>query len=404
MSAPLAGQRILDFCWIGAGALVTKAAAELGAEVIRIESRSHPDNLRLTPPFRPGTDGLEASGYFASRNPDKKSFALNMTHPEARRIALELAAKANIVTSNFRPGVMERWGLSYDDVRAVNPEVAYLVMPMQGSDGPHRSYIGFGATIAALGGLVSLSGEPGRIPIGTGTHYPDHVPNPGHALVGLLASIYHRQRSGRGQLVELSQLESTVNAIGPALLATSTGNRDQLQPSGNRAPGVVPRGVYRTADEAWVVIACSSDQQWESLAARLVDDGFEFDFPTGTAAQRDSRRDEIEESVARWVSKFDRAEVLGILGREAVPSGPVNTSADLLVDPRLNARGFWQIVQHPVIGEMPMFSLPFIRLPEGRPTLTRPPLLGEHTWDVASELLGMDRERYDELVAAEILY
>ena len=404
MSSPLAGVRILDFCWIGAGALVTKAAAELGAEVIRIESRSHPDNLRLTPPFRPGTEGLEASGYFASRNPGKKSFALNMAHPEARAIALDLVANSDVVTSNFRPGVMERWGLSYDEVKAVNPDVVYMVMPMQGSDGPHRSFIGFGATIAALGGLVSLSGERGRIPIGTGTHYPDHVPNPGHALVGLLASIYHRQRTGRGQLIELSQLESTVNAIGPAVLAASTGDRDQLRPSGNRAPGVVPRGVYRTADEAWVVIVCSHDRHWESVAARLVEDGFEFDFPTASVEQRESRRDDIEESVARWVSKFDRAEVLAILAKGGVPSGPVNTSADLLVDPHLTARGFWQTVNHPVIGELPMFSLPFVRQPEGRQSPPRPPLLGEHTWDIASELLGMARDRYDELVAAEVLY
>lgn len=216
-NGPLVGLRVLDFAWIGAGALVTKALAELGAEIIRVESRARPDNLRSSPPFRPGTSGLDASGYFASRNPGKKSVALNMKHPKSREIALALARHCDVFTSNFRTGVLERWGMSYDDMREVNPRIVYLAMPMQGRDGPHRDYVGFGSTIAALAGLVHASGVPGRPPVGTGTHYPDHVPNPGHALVAVLAAIYRQQRTGDGQLVELSQLESTVNVVGQAV-------------------------------------------------------------------------------------------------------------------------------------------------------------------------------------------
>ncbi|MGH8913433.1 MAG: CaiB/BaiF CoA transferase family protein [Acidimicrobiia bacterium] len=402
MSGPLAGHKVLDFCWIGAGALVTKALAELGADVIRVESRTHPDNLRLAPPFRPGTGGLEASGYFASRNPGKKSFALNMSRPEAREIALQLISKVSVVTSNFRPGVMERWGLSYEEVREVNPEIVYLVMPMQGSDGPHRSFIGFGSTIAALGGLVHLSGVPGRIPVGTGTHYPDHVPNPGHSLVGLLAAILHRARTGEGQRVELSQLESTVNAIGPAVLAASAGS--QLAAVGNDAPGVVPRGAYRTADDEWVVVACSSEAQWTALSGVIADDGGDPELRSLPLAEREQQPDRIADAVAGWISKLDREEVLRRLNEFGVPNGAVNTSAELLEDQNLNVRGFWQVVDHPVIGEMPMFSLPFIRDSEPRRPMTRPPLLGEHTWEVASQLLGMERERFDSLVAAEVLY
>ena len=188
----LAGLRVLDFCWIGAGAFVTRILADLGAEVIKVESRSHPDNLRLSGPHKAGAKPLESSGYFASRNTSKKSIALNMSHPRAREIALRLAARCSIVSNNFRPGVMEKWGLGYDDVAAANPSVIYLAMPMQGSSGPHRDYIGFGSTIAALCGLTTMAGRPGRAPIGTATHYPDHVPNPGHALVAVLAAVLHR--------------------------------------------------------------------------------------------------------------------------------------------------------------------------------------------------------------------
>ena len=149
MSGGLAGIRVLDYCWVGAGAFVTKMLADHGAEVIKIESRVRPDNLRVAPPFKAGVEALEASGYFASRNSNKKSFALNMSKPEARAIAYRLATSCSVITSNFRPGVMERWGLSYEDVQRENPEVIYLTMPMQGATGPHAEFVGFGSTIAA---------------------------------------------------------------------------------------------------------------------------------------------------------------------------------------------------------------------------------------------------------------
>ena len=130
--------RVLDYCWVGAGAFVTKFLADHGADVIKIESRSRPDNLRLAPPYRHGAEGLEGSGYFASRNTSKRSFALNMAHPEAPAIARELAARASLVTSNFRPGVMERWEMDYASLRVRNPSLIFLAMPMHGGDGPQE--------------------------------------------------------------------------------------------------------------------------------------------------------------------------------------------------------------------------------------------------------------------------
>src|SRR2546423_10030820 len=194
----LSGLRVLDFCWIGAGAFVTRILADLGAEVIKVESRSHPDNLRLSGPHQPGAKPLEGSGYFASRNTSKKSIALNMSHPQARAIALRLASRCSIVSNNFRPGVMEKWGLGYGEVAAVNPSVIYLAMPMQGSSGRNRDYIGFGSTIAALCGLVSMAGRPGRAPLGTRTHYPHHAPHPRPALLAVLAAALHRAPTGEG--------------------------------------------------------------------------------------------------------------------------------------------------------------------------------------------------------------
>lgn len=401
-SGPLAGIRVLDFCWIGAGALVTKTLAELGASIYRIESRTHPDNLRLAPPFRPGAEGLEGSGYFASRNPSKQSVALNMSTDEGRAMAIELASKVDVVTSNFRPGVMERWGLDYESLRPVNPSVVYMTMPMQGSTGPHSRYIGFGSTIAALAGIVALSGQPGRTPVGTGTHYPDHVPNPGHTLVALLAALRHRARTGEGQSIELSQLESTINVIGPAILEASTGSTPEM--TGNRIPSAAPHTSYRCADDQWIVVSCRTDAEWAGLAAALDRAELATDPRFARLEDRKAHEDELDAEVAAAIAIRDREPLLELFARSSVPASPVKSSRDIVEDRVLWERGFWQSIHHPVIGEMPISRSPFRRVGEARPELVRPPLLGEHTWEVLSAELGLDRAEYERLVADKVLY
>jgi benzylsuccinate CoA-transferase BbsF subunit len=391
--------RVLDFCWIGAGALVTKTLAELGASVYRIESRSHPDNLRLAPPFRPGTEGLEASGYFASRNSSKQSIALNMKTERGRRLAAELVGKVDIVTSNFRPGIMERWGLGYDEVVKLNPSVIYLTMPMQGETGPHAGYVGFGSTIAALAGLVDLSAVPGRSPVGTGTHYPDHVPNPGHALVAVLAAVRHRRRTGEGQRIELAQFESTVNVIGPAVVAAGLGTAPTA--SGNRTRAAAPHAAFRCRDDQWIVLSCNTDEQWSALEGTL---GLTPDPARATLSGRKADEDALEDDLQAAVGRLDRPEVIALLTEAEVPVAPVNSSRDIVEEPGLWARGYWRDIQHPVIGSIPISRSPF-RLVDGpQPDLVRPPLLGEHTFEVLHDELGMTQEEYERLVGEQVLY
>ncbi|HEY4348719.1 MAG TPA: CoA transferase [Gaiellaceae bacterium] len=404
LNGTFSGLRVVDFCWVGAGALVTKLLAEHGADVIKVESRERPDNLRVSPPFRPGREGLDGSGYFASRNNDKRSFALNMRNPKSRGIALRLVAGADVVTNNFRPGVMERWGLGYDEVRELNPSVVYLAMPMQGSSGPHRDYIGFGQTIAALGGLVELSGLPDRAPVGTGTQYPDHVPSPGHALVALLAAIRQRRATGRGRLIELSQFESTVNLVGPALLAASLGA--SITRTGNRVPGHSPSAVFRcTGEDNWCAVVARDDAEWRSLARTVGLDALGADPRFATLEQRKAHEDELEGLLAAAIGDRERWELTRALQAEGVPAWPVMSSPDLLADEHLRARGFWRTLNHPAIGEMTAPSAPFRIVGEG-PTgpVEAAPLLGAHTREVASSVLGLDDAQIDELVAEKALW
>jgi benzylsuccinate CoA-transferase BbsF subunit len=390
---------VLDFCWIGAGALVTKTLAELGASVYRVESRSHPDNLRLAPPFRPGTEGIEASGYFASRNSTKKSVAINMTTDEGRALALELVAKVDIVTSNFRPGIMDRWGIGYEAARALNPSVIYLTMPMQGETGPHASYVGFGSTIAALAGLVDLSAVPGRSPVGTGTHYPDHVPNPGHALVAVLAAIRHLRQTGEGQQIELAQFESTANVIGPAIVAAGLGATPTA--TGNRTPAAAPHAAFCCRDGQWIVLSCETDDQWAALEAAV---NLSRDESRATLEGRKAAEDSIEAELRAVFEDLDRSDALARLTAARVPNAPVNSSRDIVEEPGLWARGFWRDIDHPVIGHIPISRTP-IRLVDGpQPDVIRPPLLGEQTFEVLSDELGMSREDYDRLIETKVLY
>jgi benzylsuccinate CoA-transferase BbsF subunit len=414
MSEILAGLRVLDFCWIGAGALVTQTLALHGAEVIKIESRARPDNLRVAPPVRPGTSGLDASGYFASRNASKKSFALNMSHPAAVSVARRLARASSVVTSNFRPGVMERWGLSYQELSAGQPDLIYLTMPMQGATGPHSRYAGFGSTIAALSGLVAPSGLPGRVPVGTGTHYPDHVPNPGHALVALLAALVHRNRTGRGGRIELSQFESTTGLLGPAVLRYSvTGNQPSAR--GNRVPWAAPHGVYPClGDDTWIAISAGTEAQWAALSGVLArsEPGGDGEPGDDLAADPrfaglDSRReheDALDGMVAARTARWDRWELMGRLQAAGVPASVVETTGDVFDDPVLAARRYWRVLEHPVMGPVRNASAP--HLWNGQPVspASPAPLLGQHTEEISTDLLGLSADEYRQLVADGVLW
>lgn len=404
MKDTLSGLTVLDFCWVGAGALVTKLLAEHGADVIKVESRARPDNLRVAPPYAPGKDGLDRSGYFASRNNDKRSLALNMSLPEGQSLALQLAAKCDLVTNNFRPGVMERWGLSYDDVRALNPPVIYLSMAMQGSDGPHSEYIGFGSTIAALAGLVHLSGRADREPIGTGTHYPDHIPSPGHALIAVLAAIRERERTGLGRRIDVSQLEATVSMLGSATAAAASGGADPVR-NGNRVADACPSGVFACqGEDQWCAISARNDQEWRALVEVLGDPALAQDARFTSHAARKAGEDALETAVAALVAARERGELAAALQRNGVPAWPVLSSADLLQDEQLRDREFWRTLVHPVIGAMSMPAAPF-RADGERAGPERPaPLLGEHTRELARSMLSLTDTQIDKLVDEQVLW
>ena len=399
---PLTGVRIADFTWVGAGPFLTKPLADHGAEVVKVESRTRTDVIRDMPPFAGGVRGLNRSGYFANRNSSKKSVCLDLKTDEGRELALRLIAASDVVVNNFTPGTMDRLGLGYDAASEVRPDVIYLEMPMQGAAGPHRNFRGYGLSIAAAGGMFGLSGYPDRPPVGTGTNYPDHVPNPLHGAIAVLAALRNRRRNGRGQYIELAQLESTVNLIGPAVVAAAAG-----QPAGRRGnvdDTAVPHGAYPCAGvDRWCALAVLDDEQWTALVGVLGTPRWARDPALGSAEGRraESRLDELLGSETRgWESE----RLAGRLADAGVPAATVNDARDLIEsDPQLRARGHWVRLRHPEMGDSIYDGIPYrLSRTPGRLRWAAP-RLGADSRTVCVELLGVSGTEYDRLAARGVV-
>lgn len=399
MTTPFAleGIRVADFSWVGAGPFLTKPLADHGADVVKVESRSRVDPIRTMAPFRDGVTGIERSGYFANRNTSKRSICLNLKDPRGRELALRLIEVSDVVVNNFSPGTMDRLGLGYDDARAVRPDVVYLEMPMMGAEGPHRDCRGYGLTIAAAGGLLGLTGYRDRPPVGTGTNYPDHVPNPLHGAVAVLAALRKRRRTGQGEYIELAQLESTINAIGPAIVAAARG--ETVRPAGNDDDIAAPHGVYPCAgDDRWCAIAVIGDEQWAAtrLVLSTVDWAGHPEFDTADGRRRGQA--ELDRLIARASLHWDADRLTAELTTRGVAASPVQHADDLVRrDVQLRAREHWVTLDHPVMGPSIYDRTPYRFSATPGCLRTPAPLLGADSRDVCTRLLGLPGETYQAL-------
>ena len=396
---PLDGVRVADFSWIGAGSYTTKLLADFGAEVIKVETRTRLDTLRSTPPFKDGRPGVNRSGYFADRNTSKRSITLNLKHPRGLELARALVARSDILANNFSPGTMEKLGLGYAEAARLRPDIIYLSMSMQGATGPDRDHIGFGLTISALSGLHALSGPAHRPPAGTSTNYPDHVPNPCHAAFAVLAALRHRRRTGEGQFIDLSQTEPTIALIGAAVAECSANGR-VAERRGNDAPGCAPRGVYPCeGEDRWIALSVRSDAEWRALV-EVISPGAPPPAAWDEAAAREVELRALDAWVAARTRAFDRHALMRALQERGVAAGAVQDARDMVEhDPQLAHRAHWQRLDHPEMGRT-LYNAPPIRLSATPGALSRPaPLLGEHTEEVCTGLLGLPREELDALRA-----
>ncbi|TFV64728.1 CoA transferase [Geodermatophilus sp. DF01-2] len=401
---PLSGVRIADFTWVGAGSYTTKMLADHGADVIKIESSAKVDGIRLSAPFKDGVKGINRSGYFADRNTSKRSITIDLRTAEGRELARRIVAASDVVANNFTPGTMAKFGLGYDDVREINPRAVYLAMSMSGDSGPERDFLGYGLTIGALVGIHHLSGLPDREPAGTGTNYPDHIPNPCHSAFAVLAALRHARRTGRGQYLDIAQTEPTIAVLGAAFLEATVNGRDP-QPLGNAHLRYAPHGVYRCAGEdRWIAIAVTDDRLWPALRAvlGLPEESCPAEWATEAARHRD--REVLDGLIAAATADRDADDLFTRLQAAGVPAGVVQDAADVVErDPHLRARGHWVRLEHPEMGET-LYNAPPFQLTGTPATLTRPaPMLGQHTREICHEVLGLDDAEIARLRAEGVL-
>ncbi len=399
----LKGIRFADFTWAGAGPFSTKIFSDFGAEVIKIESASRPDSVRVGGPYKDGIFGINRSGYFASRNTGKKSLSINLKKEKSREMMYALIRQSDVVSNNFGPGAMERLGFGYDDLKKIKPDIVYLAMPMYGEDGPLANLLGVGMTISAVSGMMSLTGYQDGGPLGPGTHFPDHAANPYHAAFAVMAALRRRRLTGQGMKIDLAQVESTINCMGLPFVefAVSGKEPDRI---GNRSRFHAPHNVFRCAGEdRWCAVAVLTDAQWVSLCSVIGRADLAADKTLATAQGRLSQIEKIEDAVAQWTIRHDAADVMTKLQAAGVPAGVVADSRFLMeADAQLRHRGYWQKIDHPEVGETRFTSPPYL-IDRERVELKRPPLLGEHSEMVLSQILGYAPERIAGLRAEGVL-
>lgn len=403
LASPLAGIRVADFCWVGAGSYTTKLLADLGADVIKIESSARLDSLRSARPYAGGEQGVNRSGYFADRNTSKRSVTINLKTEAGRDIARELVLRSDLVTNNFTPGTLTKLGLGYEEMSSLKPDIIFAEMSMQGATGPAWSYLGYGAMIAAICGLLHLTAETEGKPLGTGTNYPDHIPNPCHAAFAILAAIRHRRRTGHGQYIDIAQTEPTMAMLGPAFAAVSSGVTPK--PRFNQHLQVAPHGVYPCAgDDRWIAIVARNDTEWRALTDCLGADDLARDARFATSEARFDNRAALDRALAKATVQADADTLMTALQEKAVPAGVVRDAEGVVDgDPQLRARGHWMRFDHPEMGET-VYNAPPFRYHDAPVGLRfRAPLLGEHTEEVCSDILGMSPERIRTLQESGVL-
>ena len=315
-----------------------------------------------------------------------------------------LLEASDIVANNFAAGVMDKLGLGAADCAAIRPGVIYLAMSMQGSEGPQRDFRGTGSSIAALTGIQALSGLPDRIPAGTGTNYPDHLPNPCHAAFAVLAALRHRRRTGQGQFIDFAQTEPMLSLLGPTFLDLTVNGRLQER-RGNDHPWAAPHGVYPCqGDDRWIAITVMDDTQWAALVEAMGQPPWALLARWQTQPQRHRDRHALDELLAEWTRGQDAQTLMCELQSRGVPAGAVQDAHDVTrVDPQLAHRGHWVRLPHAEMGESIYNNLPF-RFSRTPVRPTRPaPLLGEHTREVLRDLLGYSDEEIDELFSQQVL-
>ena len=387
---PFSGITVLDLTQFLSGPMATMIMADLGADVIKIE---RPDRPKASGPFLNGE-----RVYDLSIQRSKKSVTLNLKAEPDKQAFLKLVQKADVVVENFKPGTMERMGLGYDVISSVNPRVVFLAVSGFGYTGPYSSRGALDMVIQGISGLMSLTGEPDGPAMRCGTSASD-VFTALYTFGAAAAALYDREKTGKGQFVDIAMLDSTFSCLENAVINTCVFEKNP-QRVGNSHPTSVPFGTFPTLDGE-IIITCSRDPAFYSLCRALGREDMIQDPRFSAAEGRRQHKTELTEEISRFTSARTMAECEDILNEHGVPNSRINTMTMICADPQINARNMVVEVDHPVAGKYKMAGSPlkFSNYPDT--TYAPAPTLGQHTVQVLQEYIGMPAEEISALLAGQ---
>lgn len=391
---PLQGVRVLELGKVWAGPETGKHFAYLGAEVIKVESLGSLDVTRII-----GHSDIDKAPGFKTVNPEKLSVQIDMKTPEGIRLLLDLAAKADIVVENLRPGAIDRLGLGYEAVKAANPAIVYVSMGMYGNDGPLAYQTGYAPCFNAIGGLSAQVGYAGETPTGINVRYQDSTYGTAAAFAGLVALI-HARKTGIGQFVDVSAVETATSMIADTVMDYTLNGVSQGC-DGNRHAEMAPHNVYAADNGEWISIAVSSDAAWAALAAAMGRAELADDARFATLAARKANEADLDVLVTAWTAPRDVAEMVADLQARGVAAGKSQNSLDLIADAQLWERGFFiDLIE--CDGETRPNVGPSWRMTRGAAISHGAPGLGQHNGYVLGEILGLSPDEQARLAQAGV--
>lgn len=405
---PLRHVRVVELTTAWAGPMAGRILAFFGAEVVHVEAATRLDSWRhhsqvFNPRRYPGGVAGERpynrASLFNSQNVNKLSLTLDLKKPGGSETFLELLKTADVLICNYTPGMLERIGFGYARLKAIKPDIIVAEMPAYGLDGPAAQSSALGPTMEMASGMASMIGYPGGPPVSTGPAYLD--PTGGfNGAAAILTALYHRDRTGEGQHVEVPQVEAAMQFIGEhLLLAAATG--EVLPRTGNRVPWAAPHDAYPAAgDDEWVVVAVETDAEFAALCAVIGRPDLAADRDLAQLSGRLRQLDRLDETVSGWTRGRPKAEAARLLQAAGVPAAPVQHARDAAESEYLAARGFFTDLEHPEAGRYPHQGLPFHLDRSPGSQRTPAPCLGQHTRQVLEEMLGLSAEEIARMDAA----
>ena len=402
---PLKNIKVLDFTQVRVGPQITQWLAVMGAEVIRLETKFRPESFKMT--NNPGNLTVAAKyrvGYFASLNYSKESITLNMRNPKALELVKELVKHIDIVAENFRTGVMEKWGLGYNDLKKINPGIILISASGFGRTGPMKDEPAYAPVIDGFSGYSYVNGYPDGEPAEAGARgFSDSIAAY-QGVFALLAALYHRSKTGEGQFLDLSMSEADV-ALGPEALIEYAVTRRVQGRIGNSDKHLAPHNVYRClGEDNWVAIAVSNDKEWQGLCKAMGNPKWTKDARFTDAAGRRAHKDELDALIETWTVKHEHQEAMQILQAAGVIAGASLKVQELCEDLHIKERGFLVDIEYPDKSTIRRSALPLNLSVTGKGNYTHPPEAGENNQYVFGKIMGLSAEKIRELEKEQVIY